>query len=355
MIRALLFNEAIGRSVTELGKKGHGLVKMQKYGLPVPPGFIIPVSVFRNRDKTADIGAIVRCLESLTPGVNVSVRSGAAISMPGMMDTVLDVIPNPLSIYDAVKEVWDSWDTPRAIEYRRINKIDDNLGTAVVVQQMVYGDKDERSGSGVLFTKDPITKDDRLVIEWLRKSKGDAVVLGLRTPESGDSLRSCLPDAYDNLVRISRDLEDRVGAPLDIEFTIESGKVWFLQMREIKFPKKTAKQKQIKIRGKLHGTGLPASPGIVTGTIVLTTTEAVERSKKGESVILLRPITSPDDLEAMNLVAGILTVQGGVLSHAALIARSINKPCVVGCKKAEKLKPGMVVTINGDTGEVYKK
>jgi pyruvate,orthophosphate dikinase len=463
-----------------LGGKGIGLAEMTRLGVPVPAGFTITTDACRAYMAAGgqvpdgleeEIEEHLHRLEKTSgkrfgdPGdpLLVSVRSGAAVSMPGMMDTILNVGLNDEAVegdehflldsyrrliqmygeivdgidahlFDealdeddlratiaaykqiyqdetgrpfpqdakeqlgrAVRAVFDSWNTPRAKAYRRYNKIADDLGTAVNVVQMVFGNKGEQSGTGVAFTRDPSTGETGLYGEFLADAQGEDVVAGTHTPEPIEAMRERLPEAFDELVETMRRLEEHYKDMQDIEFTIEDGKLYLLQTRSAKRTAVAALKAAVEMVDEglitqeeavaridpaqldqlLHpridpdatydvvATGLNASPGAASGGIVFDADTAEERGKNGTSVILVRWETTPDDIHGMIAARGILTAHGGMTSHAAVVARGMGKPCVAGCEalsldaKAKtasldgrKLGEGDVITIDGGTGEV---
>ncbi len=391
----------------ELGNKGANLVNMTGLGLPVPPGFVVSISAYKQWAKNGqipdrEIEDAIATLEKkmgrkLQAGLEVSVRSSAPVSMPGMMDTLLN-IGEMDKIKDAVKKIFESWNTPRAIEYRRLNKIDSLLGTSAVVQAMVYGNKDENSNTGVLFSRNPSTGEKGLFGEYLKMAQGEEVVSGVRTPEPIASLKSQSPRLYAEVEAVSEKLEKHFRDMQDMEFTIESGKLYMLQTRNgkrtgnaaIKIAVDMVNEGLISreeavlrvtvedIRGILHkqikdatkykpiAKGLNAAPGAASGKVVFSADDAVLNSKKGISVILVRPDTSPDDIHGIATAVGVLTQKGGLTSHAAVVTRAMGKPSVCGAEgitidmnakqfKADGLviKEGDVITIDGTHGCVY--
>jgi pyruvate, orthophosphate dikinase len=489
----------LGREL--LGGKGAGLAEMTAIGIPVPAGFTVTtaacVEYMQNGRALPprledEIATHVERLEQATgkrfgdpeDPLLVSVRSGAAVSMPGMMDTILNLGLNDESVqglsratenerfaFDAyrrliqmyghvvdgvdahefeeaiaslkgkrgvredveleasdlrelverfkeiyssavgadfpqdardqleraVRAVFDSWDTPRAQVYRHANGIPDDLGTAVNVVQMVFGNKGEESGTGVAFTRDPSTGERGLWGEFLTNAQGEDVVAGIRTPQPLAAMKERLPRAFDELVETMRRLEDHYREMQDIEFTIEDGRLYLLQTRS---GKRTA-QAALKIAADmvdegliskeeavsridpkqldqlLHpmidpnadyqpaAKGLNASPGAATGKIVLDADEAEDQGKAGKDVILVRWETTPDDIHGILEARGVLTAQGGMTSHAAVVARGMGKPCVAGCEAltidvgkrtisvgGQDLAEGDVITIDGGSGEV---
>src|SRR6478735_8902946 len=461
-----------------LGGKGIGLAEMTQLGIPVPAGFTITTEACRAYMASGgevegleeEIAEHVERLEERTgkrfgdpvDPLLVSVRSGAAISMPGMMDTVLNVglndesveglarstgneefardcyrrliqmfgetvdgIPHEsFSIDDSVERareiyehdtahgfpqdvreqlrraitaVFDSWNSSRAKIYRRTYDIPDDLGTAVNVVQMVFGNKGESSATGVAFTRDPSTGEQGVYGEFLLNAQGEDVVAGTRTPQPLEELRDRLPDAYDQLLETMGSLERHYRDMQDIEFTVEEGHLYLLQTRTAKRTAAAALKAAVDMTGQglierdeavaridpkqldqlLHprldentqfevaAHGLNASPGAASGKIVLDADTAEEHGKAGEAVILVRWETTPDDIHGLIQAQGVLTAHGGMTSHAAVVARGMGKPCVAGCddldidsgKKSvrigrHKLREGDVITIDGGTGRV---
>jgi pyruvate,orthophosphate dikinase len=484
-----------------LGGKGAGLAEMTQLGVPVPAGFTITTDACRAYTQNGkrlpeglpeQIDEHIRALEEKvgkrfgdpSDPLLVSVRSGAAVSMPGMMDTILNLglndesveglgetTHNPRfardsyrrliqmygevvdgidphrfeqaltdlkeergvqqdveldardleelvgtfkSIYReetgrefpqdareqlsrAVSAVFESWDNPRAQVYRRANGIPDDLGTAVSVVQMVFGNKGSESGTGVAFTRDPSTGESGLYGEFLADAQGEDVVAGIRTPEPLESMRERLPAAFDELLETMRRLEEHYRDMQDIEFTVEEGRLYLLQTRSAKRTAAAALKAAVSMVDEglisreeavaridpaqldqlLHpmidpnaevevtARGLNASPGAASGKIVLDADTAEERGLAGESVILVRWETTPDDIHGLIQATGILTAHGGMTSHAAVVARGMGKPCVAGCEAltidlkarriklgGEELAEGDVLTIDGGSGEV---
>jgi pyruvate,orthophosphate dikinase len=461
-----------------LGGKGIGLAEMTQLGIPVPAGFTITTEACRAYMASGgevegleeEIAEHVERLEERTgkrfgdpeDPLLVSVRSGAAISMPGMMDTVLNVglndesveglarstgneefardcyrrliqmfgetvdgIPHEsFSIDDSVERareiyehdtahgfpqdareqlrraitaVFDSWNSSRAKIYRRTYDIPDDLGTAVNVVQMVFGNKGESSATGVAFTRDPSTGEQGVYGEFLLNAQGEDVVAGTRTPQPLEELRDRLPDAYDQLLETMGSLERHYRDMQDIEFTVEEGHLYLLQTRTAKRTAAAALKAAVDMTGEglierdeavaridpkqldqlLHprldenaqfevaAHGLNASPGAASGKIVLDADTAEEHGKAGEAVILVRWETTPDDIHGLIQAQGVLTAHGGMTSHAAVVARGMGKPCVAGCDDLDidsgkktvrigrhKLREGDLITIDGGTGRV---
>ncbi|HEV8459901.1 MAG TPA: pyruvate, phosphate dikinase [Gaiellaceae bacterium] len=459
-----------------LGGKGIGLAEMTQMGVPVPSGFTITTDACRAyltaKDLPAGLEAEVdehlRRLEAKTglrfgssdDPLLLSVRSGAAISMPGMMDTILNLglndeateglaarTGNERFAYDsyrrliqmfgevvegidghefsfddsedlrevvgrfkrvysfptdareqlnrAVRAVFESWETPRAKVYRQAHDIPDDLGTAVNVVQMVFGNKGDGSGTGVAFTRNPSTGESGLYGEFLANAQGEDVVAGIRTPQPIEAMRDSLPNAFDQLVETMRRLEEHYRDMQDIEFTVEDEQLYLLQTRSAKRTAAAALKAAVAMVDEslisreeavtridpgqldqlLHpmidpnaslevaAKGLNASPGAASGGIVFDADTAVERAKSGP-VILVRHETTPDDIHGMIAAQGILTVHGGMTSHAAVVARGMGKPCVAGCDElvldgktasigGATLNEGDVITIDGGTGRVF--
>ncbi|XP_042513608.1 pyruvate, phosphate dikinase, chloroplastic isoform X2 [Macadamia integrifolia] len=299
----------------------------------------------------------------------------------------------------AVKAVFDSWDSPRAIKYRSINQITGLKGTAVNIQCMVFGNMGNTSGTGVLFTRNPSTGEKKLYGEFLINAQGEDVVAGIRTPEDLDTMKQCLPEAYKELVQNCEILERHYKDMMDIEFTVQENRLWMLQCRSGKRTGKGAvriavdmvneglvdARSAIKMVEPQHldqllhpqfedpssykdnviATGLPASPGAAVGQVVFSADDAETWHAQGKSVILVRTETSPEDVGGMHAATGILTARGGMTSHAAVVARGWGKCCVSGCSDlrvndSEKvvligdkiIKEGEWLSLNGSTGEV---
>jgi pyruvate,orthophosphate dikinase len=295
----------------------------------------------------------------------------------------------------AVRAVFESWDTPRAQVYRRAHDIPDDLGTAVNVVQMVFGNKGDRSGTGVAFTRDPSTGESGIYGEFLANAQGEDVVAGIRTPQPLESMQDAMPEAFEEFLDNMRRLEEHYRDMQDVEFTVEDGKLYLLQTRAAKRTAAAALKAAATMVDEglitreeavnridpgqldqlLHpmidpaadlevaAKGLNASPGAASGGIVFDADTAVERAKSGP-VVLVRWETTPDDIHGMIAAQGILTVHGGMTSHAAVVARGMGKPCVAGCEGlaiegrtatigGRTLGEGEVITIDGGTGSVY--
>ncbi|MFQ8601191.1 MAG: pyruvate, phosphate dikinase, partial [Oscillospiraceae bacterium] len=499
-----LFSEGNGKMRELLGGKGANLAEMTTLGMPVPQGFTITTEACTqyykdgekiNADIEQEIFEYVAKLEEIAGKkfgdpknpLLVSVRSGARASMPGMMDTILNLglndevvegfaqlTNNPRFAYDsyrrfiqmysdvvmevgkayfekmidelkeakgyksdvdmtvedlkelcvkfkshykeakgtdfpsdpkeqllgAVKAVFRSWDNPRAIYYRRMNDIPSDWGTAVNVQMMVFGNMGDTSGTGVAFSRNPSTGEAKLYGEFLMNAQGEDVVAGVRTPQTIDHLKEINPEVYEQFYNIVYKLEKHYRDMQDMEFTIEDGKLFMLQTRNGNAPLPpllqiacdlvdegmvSEEEAVLMIDPKqldalLHpqfdaaalkaaspiGSALPASPGAACGRVVFTAEDAVEWAARGEKVILARLETSPEDIEGMHVAQGILTVRGGMTSHAAVVARGMGTCCVSGCgeiaiNEEEKfftlggktIKEGDYISLDGTTGKIY--
>ena len=500
-----LFSEGNGSMRELLGGKGANLAEMTSLGMPVPQGFTITTEACTNyyaTDRTISpeiqeqIFTYLEKLEEITGKkfgdpenpLLCSVRSGARASMPGMMDTVLnlglndevveglakltnnrrfafdayrrfiqmfsDVVmgiskdyfdhaldaikeargiqfDHQLSVEDlekavndfkavykreigedfptdsraqllaAVKAVFSSWENPRAIYYRRMNDIPSSWGTAVNVQSMVFGNMGNDCGTGVAFTRNPSTGENKLYGEFLMNAQGEDVVAGIRTPQSIDELAKVIPEAYNQIIQIAKTLEKHNQDMQDLEFTIEKGKLYMLQTRNGKRTAQAAikiavdmvnqglctkeeaimKVEPSQLDSLLHpqfapaalaeatavSKGLPASPGAAAGRVYFNAEDAKEAAtKRNEPVILVRVETSPEDIEGMAISKGILTARGGMTSHAAVVARGMGRCCVSGCHdlrvdidnkiayfKDIAVKEGDFISIDGSTGKVY--
>jgi pyruvate, orthophosphate dikinase len=484
-----------------LGGKGVGLAEMTQLGVPVPAGFTITTDACRAYMAAGgqvpdglddEVSSHIAALEERTgkrfgddsEPLLVSVRSGAAISMPGMMDTILNLGLNDVAaaglaastanerfaldsyrrliqmygevvdgiaghrfeqaladlkaaravtqdvdltaddlgelveafnaIYEegtggrfpqdageqlrrAYRAVFDSWNAPRAQVYRRTYGISDELGTAVNVVQMVFGNRGESSGTGVCFTRDPATGEKRLYGEFLLNAQGEDVVAGIRTPEPIDRMRERMPEAFELLVETLDRLEAHYRDVQDIEFTVEEGKLYLLQTRTGKRTATAAlrvatemvdeglisREEAVaridpgqldqllhpmidpKAKVDVAARGLNASPGAACGAIVLDADTAEERGKAGDDVVLVRWETTPDDIHGLIQARGVLTAHGGMTSHAAVVARGMGKPCVAGCEGLSidyakgvvtlgehELRAGDIITIDGGSGSV---
>ena len=500
-----LFSEGNKDMRNLLGGKGANLAEMTGIGLPVPQGFTVTTEACTqyyedgkmiSDDIKGQIVEHVKKLEEITGRtlgdpknpLLVSVRSGARISMPGMMDTVLNLglndevakefaatTGNERFVYDsyrrfiqmfadvvkgfpksdfehkfdaikeekgvefdteltaedlkevvavykeaykahagvdfpqepieqllaAVEAVFGSWNNDRAITYRRLNDIPGSWGTAVNVQQMVYGNRSDKSGTGVAFTRNPATGENKLFGEYLMNAQGEDVVAGIRTPQPIATLNEVMPECYEQFQKICHILEDHYKDMQDMEFTIEDGKLFMLQTRNGKRTAQAAlkiavdmvdegmineQEALLKVEPKqldqlLHpnfdkedykaakavATGLAASPGAATGHIYFTAEDVQEAHANGvQDMILVRNETSPEDIEGMNLAKGILTVRGGMTSHAAVVARGMGTCCVSGCgdivmdeenKKftlaGKEFHEGDAISLDGSTGNIY--
>lgn len=427
-----------------LGGKAWSIERMLALGVPVPPAFVIPTPVCARyygagrrlpRELLSALPKAVEWLEGRTGKtfgggelpLLVSVRSGAAESMPGMMDTVLNLgiddaveralakctgdagfaadtrrrfreqyesvvgMPPPEApveqLHGAIAAVFDSWRSERAIAYRRERGLSEEGGTAVTVQAMVFGNLDGESGTGVLFTRDPLRGRAEPLGEWLPRGQGEDVVSGSHDPLRLADFAQHQPALHAELIAVGEKLERDARDAMDIEFTVEAGKLWLLQSRVAKRSPDAAVRIAVQLAregmiepgealdrvepqhvaailrdrldpaacadAELLAKGKPASPGVATGTIVTDTDEAERRALDGEAVILGRPTTDPNDVHAMAVVAGILTELGGATSHAAVVSRELGVPCVVGCGAGRVAAlDGCEVTVDAAAGEV---
>nr|WP_264046111.1 pyruvate, phosphate dikinase [Mycobacterium paraffinicum] len=430
-----------------LGNKGHGIEMMRRHGLPVPPAFCITTEVGLRylADPGSTIDAIwddvldrMRWLEAQTSRtfgrgprpLLVSVRSGATQSMPGMMDTILDLgmnddVEQALAAADTtfardtrrrfdrmyrrivglddhesppadpyaqlragIEAVFASWNSPRAVAYRaHSGGVDDQSGTAVVVQAMVFGNYGPDSGAGVLVSRNPVTGDRAPFGEWLPGGQGDDVVSGSVDVEPVTALRDEQPAVYHELMDTAHKLE-RLGSDVqEIEFTVEGGKLWLLQTRGAERSAQAAVrlalqlrhegliddaetlrrvtpahvqtlllpalQPEIRLAANLLAKGLPACPGVASGRAYTDVDEALDAAERGESVILVRDHTRPEDVSGMLAAHGIVTEVGGAASHAAVVSRELGRVAVVGCGHGVAASlAGKLITIDGAEGEV---
>lgn len=502
-----LFEEGNANMSELLGRKGANLAEMTNLNLPIPQGFTITTEAcneYYNNGKELPMeiqAQIIAALKKIEKTQNkkledsnnpllLSIRSGAKTSMPGMMDTILNLGINDMSVqglarktnnprfaydsyrrfiqmysntvmkipkeyfekeaeklkkekcivYDtelgaedlkelveryknvykektmecdfpqkplaqlikAIKAIFISWDNPRATTYRKLKNIPGELGTAVNIQTMVFGNMGETSGTGVAFTRNPSTGKKELYGEYLTNAQGEDIVTGSRTPQSISKLAEYLPECYNEFINISNSLEKHFRDMQDIEFTIQEGKLYILQTRTgkrtlaaatriacdlanegiinekeailriskdlLEKPKKlTFDAKKIKT-GKIIGQALPAAPGFVTGKVVFTIEEAKRLGKggKGENIILVRSETTPEDMEGIMASQGVLTKYGGITSHASVVARDIGICCISGCEELiidEKLRKfklgeynfyeGDYISLDGTNGKIY--
>ena len=498
------FSEGNGTMRELLGGKGANLAEMTNLGMPVPQGFTVTTEACTqyykdgkqiNEDIQNEIFANLADFEKLVGKkfgdpenpLLVSVRSGARASMPGMMDTILNLglndevvegfakftnnprfaydsyrrfiqmfsdvvmeLPKPefekiidqkkeergvvqdteldaddmkdlvvrfkafykekkgtdfpadpkVQLMEAVKAVFRSWDNPRANVYRRMNEIPYDWGTAVNVQMMVFGNSGDNSGTGVAFTRNPATGEKALFGEYLINAQGEDVVAGVRTPFPISHLKEDMPEVYDQFAAIADRLEKHYRDMQDMEFTIENGQLFMLQTRNGKRTAAAALKIAVDLvdeamiseneavlrvepkqldsllhpqfdaaelkKAELIGKGLAASPGAACGKVVFTAEDAKEWADRGEKIVLVRRETSPEDIEGMNVAEGILTVRGGMTSHAAVVARGMGTCCVSGCGEivmneeakeftlgGKTIKEGDFISIDGSTGNIY--
>jgi pyruvate,orthophosphate dikinase len=433
----------LGRDV--LGGKAFGIARMLRLGLPVPPAFALTTDecmrfhaagrVLAPNVRAALAGGIEQLGAATGRGLGdpvrpllVSVRSGAARSMPGMMDTILNlgitaeveaslarmtgnpgyasdtsrrfaeqferVVGSPAptdpleQLHAAVAAVFDSWFGERAVAYRRHHGIGDDGGTSVTVQAMVFGNLDDDSGTGVLFSRNPLTGDPAPYGEWLPRGQGEDVVSGRFDALPLSALAAAHPGVHDELLRVAATLEREGRDVQDIEFTVESGRLYLLQTRAAKRSPDAAVRFAVQLHdeglvtveealgmvspeqlaalakphiepaaratAKLLATGEPACPGVGLGQVVVDCESAEDLADDGRSVVLVRPTTDPDDVSGMVVSAAIVTEIGGATSHAAVVSRELGTPCVVGCGPGTvELLTGRQVTVDGTTGEVF--
>ncbi|MCI0811714.1 MAG: pyruvate, phosphate dikinase, partial [Chloroflexi bacterium] len=501
------FDEGNATMADLLGGKGSNLCEMARLGLPVPPGFVISTQVCRDyltKNQTLPEGleeAVKDNLRQLEKSIGrnfgsnsnpllVSVRSGARVSMPGMMDTILNLgindqiveglasmMGDPRPAYDAyrrfiqiysevvmgvdpeafervltdhkqkagvaldhqlsadqlkevvtdfkevtieaagseppsepweqlmaaVEAVFRSWNTPRAIFYRDHNKIDHDMGTAVTIMAMVFGNLGPSSGTGVLFTRNPSTGKAQVYGEFLTNAQGEDVVSGVRTPEPIASLRDVMPECYDELMELAGNLESHYSDVQDVEFTIENSRLFLLQTRSAKRTALSAVKTAVDmaneglitqsqallrvdaeeishllvpqfsddlpeevLKDRFLARGAPASPGAASGTVCFDATKAAQLAAGGVAVILVRPETKPDDIHGITAAVGVVTSRGGVTSHAAVVTRGLGKPCIVGCEGIQvdleaglftaggrTVHEGEQISMDGASGSVY--
>ena len=495
MKKVYAFNEGGKDLINILGGKGGNLSEMKKIGLPIPEGIIVSTTACKEffkdgkkitKELESEILEKLEYLQEVTgkrfEGENpllVSVRSGAPVSMPGMMDTILNlgmndntaekmiaIFKDKVFVYElysrfiqmfsdivmgiekehffklkeeffaerkdedkietykmiikaskelykketgkdfpespkeqlfmAVNAIFNSWENDRAILYRKINGIDDAMGTAVVIQEMVFGNLNEISGTGVAFSRNPSNGDKEVFGEYLLKAQGEDIVAGIRTPEPISKLKEQLPEIYDQFIKLAKVLEDHNKDMQDIEFTIENGKLYLLQTRNGKRSPYAAVKIAVDMVNEgiitkeeaimkvdpsvlpqlLHGNfdpeatktavllgkGLPGSAGVAIGRVMF----ASERVETRALSILVREETSPEDIKGISLAQGIVTVKGGATSHGAVVARGMGKCCVTGCGEIQindikremyiggyTVKEGDFISISGYTGEIF--
>ncbi|MDA9461661.1 Pyruvate, phosphate dikinase [Enterococcus mundtii 3F] len=495
------FNEGRSKDKALLGGKGANLAEMTHLGLPVPSGFTLTTqscmrylkdAAFFDQQLITEIQTAIERLEVKTNKsftndddlLLVSVRSGAVFSMPGMMDTILNLGLNDSRVHalaeqtslafaydcyrrllqmfgdvvygihkekfnllltkaekennktvndfneqqqltliknykqqfikhnkvfpqhpmdqlkEAIQAVFHSWNNPRANVYRELHGISHHLGTAVNVQEMVFGNSGNESGTGVVFTRNPATGENKLFGEFLLDAQGEDVVAGIRTPQPIQELSERLPNVYQDFLHYAQMLETHYKDMQDIEFTVEHGKLFILQTRNGKRTAKAAlkiatdlvdenvlskEEALMRVEAEMidqlihpifkpealdqatpFAQGLPASPGAATGEIVFTAEKAKERYGQGKKVILVRQETSPEDIEGMIVSEAIVTSRGGMTSHAAVVARGMGTCCVTGTETLTideeaktvttndiRLKEGDILSVNGNTGEIY--
>ena len=367
-----------------IGAKVHGLVLLRRLGLPVPPGFVIATAAgraYRRAGRLPD--GLAEELAAALAGLaaeRVSVRSGGSVSQPGMMTTVLDLEPTPARVGPAVEAVFASWDAPRARLYRDLHDIPHDLGTAATVQAMVFGDRDARSGSGVAFSRDPNTGAPGPFGEVLFGRRGDDVVSGRASTRPLAELAERESRVWDCLCEAMSRVEEHHRDACYLEFTFEAGEPWLLQVRRAGFvgaaavrlatdlvdegaidrpealrrvsPDDLRNARTPRIADDLEplarGTG--ACPGVAVGRVALSADRAARMAADGP-VILVRPQTSPLDMPGIAAATGLVTARGGPTSHAAIVARAMGKPAVVGVAGLA-VAEGTLIAIDGTSGAV---
>jgi pyruvate,orthophosphate dikinase len=439
----LVLDGSTGADKALLGGKAWSIEKMRSLGIPVPPAFVLTTAVCKRfydaggqvpADVLDQLPTAMAGLEKATGRtfgggerpLLVSVRSGAAISMPGMMDTVLnlgmtDEVEAALAVGDAayaadtrrrfvdqfakvvgteapsdpwdqlraaIEAVFHSWNSERAKFYRRERGIPDDGGTAVTVQAMVFGNLDDRSGTGVLFSRNPLTGGADPYGEWLPRGQGEDVVSGRSDALPLSTMEETMPEAHADLMTAMTTLEQDGRDVQDIEFTVENGTLWLLQTRAAKrspeaavrlavvlqregvlteseaLDRVTAEQVESMLKPRIDpaaiadatvlATGKPACPGIAIGVVVTDSDEAEDRADDGEDVILARQTTDPDDVGGMSASQAVITELGGSTSHAAVVCREMGTSCVVGCGiDTVTTLAGQTVTVDGSAGQIY--
>ena len=378
-----------------VGGKAHGLVILHRLGLPVPEAFVVTTEACRAflRDGRLPDGLDEELAAAVTGFDMVSVRSGAPVSMPGMMNTILGLeLASAEVARSAVETVFSSWNTPRARTYRELHDIPHDLGTAAIVQRMVFGDRDEHSGTGVAFSRDPNTGTNVPFGDVLFGRRGDDVVSGRSRTSPLRELADREPAVWAGLLDALSRVEAHYRDACYVEFTYQSGELWLLQGRPGRFGGAAAvrvatdltdegviDRREALLRVSPHhlrhvrtpriapgenvvARGLGACPGVATGRVATTADTAVRMAADGP-VVLVRPETSPHDLRGLAAATGIVTARGGPASHAAVVARAMGKPAVVGVgdlvvEGATATVGGLVfsegtlVTIDGTSGEV---
>jgi pyruvate,phosphate dikinase len=376
-----------------LGGKAHGLVVLHRLGLQVPEAFVVTTEACRAflRDGRLPHGLDEELATAIGGFDVVSVRSGAPVSMPGMMNTILNLeLTSANDALSAVETVFSSWNTPRARTYRELNDIPHDLGTAAVVQRMVFGDRDEHSGTGVAFSRDPNTGANVPFGDVLFGHQGEVVVSGRSQTLPLQELADREPAVWAGLLDALSRVEAHYRDACYVEFTYESGELWLLQVRPGRFGGAAAvrvatdladegvlDRREALLRVSPHhlrhvrtpriapdenvvARGLGACPGVATGRIATTADAAV---RMDGPVVLVRPETSPHDMRGLAAATGILTARGGPASHAAVVARAMGKPAVVGVSDLAVegtsatvgglvLSEGTLITIDGTSGEV---
>jgi pyruvate,orthophosphate dikinase len=349
-------------TVATCGAKAARLSDMMRLGLPIPAGFVIPIQ--EGGVMSPELRLFVKIvLGSLAP-YGISVRSSGRVSMPGMLNTVLDIVDVEVAL-EAIDQVFASWNSPRAKAYRVAYGLSDDCATGIVVQRMIYGDADENSGTGIVFTRNPMTNEDRLSGEYLSICRGDALASGQVIP---DDFETAPLLAYQQLYMIGTLLEQHYGVPQELEFTIQSEVLYILQARDMRAADKGRLMIDPSAPLDLLALGTPASHGVGTGVLVFDLEAASRQLGQGRRIVFATEEANPDDFELMTLSEGFFTMVGGVTSHSAVVARALKKPCVVGCggltldlekKELRTLlgaiyREGDLLTVDGTSGLVVK-
>lgn len=348
------FVGACGLGSEVLGNKGSRLVEMTSLDLPVPLGCVIPTDIHEEYLKTGVLPlGLVEELQTVFEvlGRSVSVRSSPELSMPGMMETVLD-LTSIEDVLEAVEDVLKSWQNDKATQYRQIFKLSEKHRTAVVIQRMVHGNVNRKSGTGILLTADPLGVKVGARGEYLPECRGDQLVQGLTTPKDLDFLTGELPGCYSQLIEYGEFLEKFYSCPQEIEFTIENGVLYLLQTRNLTIYNNELNIFPLPSSVVVKAEGKRAAGGVVEGKAAFSYEEVGLFNRLGYKTVFITQETRPEHLPIMNLADGIVTLSGGMTSHAAVVCRALGKPCVVGCGSVD-VESGETIVLDGDRGIVY--